>query len=41
MADGILAVLRLCPECQEKRYAKGLELQAKALAAEARAGGAR
>jgi hypothetical protein len=42
LADGIHALLGLCEGCQADRKAKGLELQTKALAAEARAaGGAR
>lgn len=38
MADGILAVLRLCEECQAKRYAKGLAVKARAEAEEAARG---
>jgi hypothetical protein len=41
LADGVLALLGLCAEHQAERYAKGKAEQERALAAEARAGGAR
>jgi DNA-directed RNA polymerase subunit RPC12/RpoP len=41
LVDGIHALLGLCEGCQAERYAKGKAEQAKALAAEARAGGGR